>query len=98
MSTIIVAYKGRISPAKSKFPSRLRLRERRRAHRMARPTRNAAASAKPQAAKPLLGTSFPFPAPPRTLWPMLAVIDFRNPLFWALLIGWLMTVFLHEFA
>lgn len=29
---------------------------------------------------------------------MLGVIDFRNPLFWALLIGWLMTVFLHEFA
>ncbi|HEY2586114.1 MAG TPA: site-2 protease family protein [Tepidisphaeraceae bacterium] len=29
---------------------------------------------------------------------MLGVIDFHNPLFWALLVGWLMTVFLHEFA
>ena len=29
---------------------------------------------------------------------MLGVIDFHNPLFWALLVGWIMTVFLHEFA
>jgi Zn-dependent protease len=29
---------------------------------------------------------------------MIGVIDFRNPLFWALMVGWMLTVFLHEFA
>ena len=29
---------------------------------------------------------------------MLAVVDYKNPLLWALMIGWIMTVVLHEFA
>jgi Zn-dependent protease len=29
---------------------------------------------------------------------MLAIVDLHNPLLWALLIGWIMTVVLHEFA
>ena len=29
---------------------------------------------------------------------MLAAVDFRNPLFWAVFIGWIMSVVLHEFA
>lgn len=29
---------------------------------------------------------------------MLAMVDFHNPLIWALLIGWILSVVLHEFA
>jgi Zn-dependent protease len=30
--------------------------------------------------------------------PMLAMFDFQNPLLWAIVIGWIMSVVLHEFA
>jgi Zn-dependent protease len=29
---------------------------------------------------------------------MLAIVNFQNPLFWAILVGWIMSVVLHEFA
>src|SRR5467141_3785252 len=29
---------------------------------------------------------------------MLALIDFHNPLLWAVMIGWILSVILHEFA
>ena len=29
---------------------------------------------------------------------MLAAVDFQNPLLWAIMIGWIMSVVLHEFA
>src|SRR5438105_9992269 len=29
---------------------------------------------------------------------MLAIVELRNPLFWAVFIGWIMSVVLHEFA
>src|SRR3954471_11389776 len=39
------------------------------------------------------------PASPQLLCrPMLAIIDFQNPLIWAVFIGWIMSVVLHEFA
>src|SRR5436309_1747647 len=30
--------------------------------------------------------------------PMLALVNIHNPLLWAILIGWILTVVLHEFA
>src|SRR5215213_5023915 len=35
---------------------------------------------------------------PPTLRTMLAAVDLRNPMLWAVFIGWIMSVVLHEFA
>ncbi len=40
----------------------------------------------------------PMPAAPLLFVPMLARVNFNDPIFWAVLIGWVLTVVLHELA
>src|SRR3954467_11348542 len=41
---------------------------------------------------------FNWPRTPATVAGMLAVVDFSNPVLWAVFIGWIMSVVLHEFG
>jgi hypothetical protein len=45
-----------------------------------------------------LALLFPHPYPFRHMPFVLAAADFNNPLFWAVFIGWILSVVLHEFA